>query len=41
MIIIAVLLFVSALLIAWDGYQAYNRFSKGGETPTVAPATGD
>ncbi len=41
MIIISVLLIISALLIAWDGYQAYTRFSKGGETPTVAPATGD
>jgi carbon starvation protein len=40
MIIIAVLLFISALLIAWDGFQAYQRFSKG-ETPKVAPATGD
>jgi carbon starvation protein len=41
MIIISVLLFVAALLIAWDGYQAYQRFAKG-EKPTAAPAaTGD
>jgi carbon starvation protein len=37
MIIIAILLFVAALLIAWDGYQSYQRFSRG-ETPTPAPA---
>ncbi len=41
MIIIAVLLFVAAVLIGWDGYQAYQRYSRG-EKPGVAPApTGD
>jgi carbon starvation protein len=41
MIIIALLLFVTALIIAWDGYQAYQRFAKG-EKPRAAPApTGD
>ena len=39
MILIAILLFVAALLIAWDGYQAYQRFSRG-EKPRVAPAAG-
>ena len=28
MILIAILLFVSALFIGWDGYVAYQRFSK-------------
>ena len=28
MIIIALLLFVTALVIGWDGYQAYQRYSK-------------
>lgn len=37
MIIIAVLLFIAALIIAWDGYQAYQRYARG-ETPKVAPA---
>jgi hypothetical protein len=41
MILIALLLFVAALLIAWDGFQAYQRFSRG-EAPKAAPApTGD
>jgi carbon starvation protein len=39
MIIIAVLLFVAALLIGWDGYQAYQRFSKG-SIAKQAPAPG-
>jgi carbon starvation protein len=39
MIIISVLLFVAALLIGWDGYQAYQRFSKGG-VAKQAPAPG-
>jgi len=29
MIIVAVLLIVAALLIGWDGYNAYQRYSKG------------
>jgi carbon starvation protein len=41
MIIIAALLFVAALIIAWDGYQAYQRYARG-EAPKAAPApTGD
>jgi carbon starvation protein len=35
MIGISVLLLVAALLIGWDGYQAYQRYSKGGK---IAPA---
>ncbi len=42
MIIIAVLLFVAALFIGWDGYQAYQRYSKGGAAKkTTAPAPAD
>ena len=37
MVIIAVLLFVAALFIGWDGYQAYQRYSKGG-APEKRPA---
>lgn len=37
MIVIAILLFIAALFIAWDGYQAYRRYARG-ETPKVAPA---
>jgi carbon starvation protein len=40
MIIIAVLLFVAALFIGWDGYLAYQRYSKGGEVKK-APAAAD
>jgi hypothetical protein len=40
MIIIAALLFVAALLIGWDGYQAYQRYTKGGEAKK-APAAAD
>jgi carbon starvation protein CstA len=41
MIIISILLFVAAILIGWDGYTAYQRYSRG-EMPKVAPApTGD
>lgn len=40
MIIIAGLLFVTAILIGWDGYQAYQRYSKGG-TAQKAPAATD
>jgi carbon starvation protein len=36
MIIVAVLLIVAALLIGWDGYNAYQRFARG----KMAPATG-
>jgi carbon starvation protein len=40
MIIIAVLLFVAALFIGWDGYQAYQRYAKGGMV-TQAPSAAD
>jgi carbon starvation protein len=39
MILISVLLFIAALLIGWDGYQAYQRYSKGGVAR--APAAAD
>ena len=35
MIVISVLLIVAAVLIGWDGYQAYQRYS---QTPTAKPA---
>jgi carbon starvation protein len=42
MIIISVLLFIAALFIAWDGYQAYHRYAEGGKpTPREAAAAGD
>jgi carbon starvation protein len=40
MIIIALLLFVTALFIGWDGYQAYQRYASGG-APRKAPAGTD
>jgi hypothetical protein len=41
MIIVSVLLFIAALLIGWDGFQAYQRDSRG-EKAGMAPApTGD
>jgi carbon starvation protein len=40
MIIIAILLFVTAIIIGWDGYQAYQRYSKGGMVKK-APAAAD
>ncbi len=30
MVVIAILLFVAAIMIGWDGYQAYQRYAKGG-----------
>lgn len=42
MIVIAALLFVAALFIAWDGYQAYQRYAKGAApTPKKAAAGAD
>ncbi len=41
MIIIAVLLFVAALFIGWDGYQAFQRYGKGGTEVKKAPAAAD
>jgi carbon starvation protein len=40
MIIISVLLFVTALIIGWDGYQAYQRYGKGAQAKR-APAAAD
>ncbi len=40
MIVIAILLFVAAILIGWDGYQAYQRYAKGGQVKK-APAAAD
>ncbi|HEX2696131.1 MAG TPA: carbon starvation CstA family protein, partial [Anaerolineales bacterium] len=40
MILISALLFVSAILIGWDGYAAYQRYAKG-TTPKKAPAAAD
>jgi carbon starvation protein len=40
MIIVAALLVVAAVLIGYDGWQAYNRYSKRG-APKPAPAPGD
>ncbi len=37
MIIISALLFAAAILIAWDGYKAYQRYSRG-EVGRIAPA---
>src|SRR5512138_2536493 len=41
MIIIAVLLFIAALFIGWDGYQAYQRYSKGGMAKRAPAPIGD
>jgi carbon starvation protein len=42
MVIIAILLFVAAIFIGWDGYQAYQRYSKGGAAEKrAAPAAAD
>jgi carbon starvation protein len=42
MIFISALLFVSALLIGWDGYQAYQRYGKAGPAKKkAAPAAAD
>lgn len=41
MIIIAILLFVAALFIGWDGYQAYQRYAKGGGAKKVPAAADD
>jgi len=40
MIIIAILLFITALVIGWDGYKAYQRYGKGAEAKK-APAAAD
>ena len=41
MIIIAVFLLIASLLIGWDGFQAYQRYGKGGAAAKKATATGD
>ncbi len=42
MIVIAILLFVAALVIAWDGYQAYQRYAGGaGAAKKKAAAAAD
>src|SRR5512138_1230994 len=41
MIIIAILLFVAALFIGWDGYQAYQRYAKGGMQKKAPAPIGD
>lgn len=41
MIIIALLLFLTALVIGWDGYQAYQRYAKGGGKAKKAAAAAD
>lgn len=38
MIVIALLLFVTALVIGWDGYQAYQRYAKGGPAKQATAA---
>lgn len=41
MIIIAIFLLIAALLIGWDGFQAYQRYGKGGAAAKKVAATGD
>jgi carbon starvation protein len=40
MIVIAILLFITALIIGWDGYKAYQRYGKGAQAKK-APAAAD
>jgi carbon starvation protein CstA len=40
MVIVAILLVVAALFIGYDGWQAYQRYDKGGEA-RKAPAAAD
>ncbi len=39
MVIISVLLFLAALFIGWDGYQAYQRYAKGAGEAKKKPAS--
>jgi carbon starvation protein len=41
MIIVAVLLLVAAVLIGWDGWQAYQRYAKGTPRRAARAGTGD
>jgi carbon starvation protein len=38
MIVIAILLFITALIIGWDGYQAYQRYTKSPAKKATAAA---
>ncbi len=38
MIVIALLLFATAVVIGWDGYRAYQRYAKGGKAEAAAAA---
>jgi hypothetical protein len=40
MILISILLFVTAIIIGWDGYQAYQRYSRGTQVKP-SPAAAD
>ncbi len=39
MVLISILLFVAAIFIGWDGYQAYQRYAKGGGEAKKKPAS--
>jgi carbon starvation protein len=41
MIGISILLILTALIIGWDGYQAFQRYSKGGEIKKAGAAADD
>jgi hypothetical protein len=38
MIVVALLLILAALLIGWDGYNAYQRYAKGKMRPVAGAA---
>jgi carbon starvation protein len=41
MILVALLLVVAAILIGWDGLQAYQRYARAKPTPAARAGTGD
>jgi carbon starvation protein len=41
MIIVSILLIVAAVLIGWDGWQAYQRYTKGARPTPAAAKAGD
>jgi hypothetical protein len=41
MILISILLFVTALIIGWDGYQAYQRYGRSRQAKPSAAAADD
>jgi carbon starvation protein len=41
MILVSILLFVTALIIGWDGYQAYQRYGRGAQAKRSAAAADD